>query len=51
MWQYHNRVRDGLRSLRRAILFQFLRIEDGLAAEHWDAADYIRLYQAFGLLH
>jgi predicted SnoaL-like aldol condensation-catalyzing enzyme len=28
----------------------FLRIEDGVAAEHWDTVDYIRLYQAFGLL-
>jgi predicted ester cyclase len=28
----------------------FLRIEDGLAAEHWDSVDYVRLYQSFGLL-
>lgn len=28
----------------------FFRIEDGLAAEHWDTVDYVRLYQAFGLL-
>jgi predicted ester cyclase len=28
----------------------FLRIEDGLAAEHWDTVDYVRLYQSFGLL-
>jgi predicted ester cyclase len=28
----------------------FLRIEDGVAAEHWDTVDYVRLYQAFGLL-
>ena len=28
----------------------FLRIEDGVAAEHWDTVDYIRLYQSFGLL-
>jgi predicted SnoaL-like aldol condensation-catalyzing enzyme len=28
----------------------FLRIEDGVAAQHWDTVDYIRLYQAFGLL-
>jgi len=28
----------------------FFRIEDGLAAEHWDTVDYIRLYQSFGLL-
>ncbi|MFC3747079.1 ester cyclase [Paenibacillus sp. GCM10012306] len=28
----------------------FLRIEDGLAAEHWDTVDYVRLYQAFGML-
>ena len=28
----------------------FLRIENGVAAEHWDTVDYIRLYQAFGLL-
>ena len=26
------------------------RIEDGAAAEHWATVDYIRLYQAFGLL-
>jgi len=25
------------------------RIEDGLAAEHWDTVDYVRLYQSFGL--
>jgi predicted SnoaL-like aldol condensation-catalyzing enzyme len=28
----------------------FLRIENGVAAEHWDTVGYIRLYQAFGLL-
>jgi predicted ester cyclase len=28
----------------------FLRVEDGVAAEHWDSVDYVRLYQAFGLL-
>jgi hypothetical protein len=28
----------------------FLRIEDGVAAEYWDTVDYIRLYQAFGML-
>jgi predicted SnoaL-like aldol condensation-catalyzing enzyme len=28
----------------------FLRVEDGAAAEHWDTVDYMRLYQAFGLL-
>jgi hypothetical protein len=28
----------------------FLRIEDGVAAEHWDTVDYMRLYQSFGLL-
>jgi predicted ester cyclase len=28
----------------------FFRIEDGVAAEHWDTVDYIRLYQSFGLL-
>jgi predicted ester cyclase len=28
----------------------FFRIEDGLAAEHWDTVDYVRLYQSFGLL-
>jgi len=28
----------------------FFRIEDGLAVEHWDTVDYIRLYQSFGLL-
>jgi steroid delta-isomerase-like uncharacterized protein len=28
----------------------FLRIEDGVAAEHWDTVDYVRLYQSFGLL-
>jgi predicted ester cyclase len=28
----------------------FLRVEDGVAAEHWDTVDYVRLYQAFGLL-
>jgi predicted SnoaL-like aldol condensation-catalyzing enzyme len=28
----------------------FLRIENGVAAEHWDTVDYIRIYQAFGLL-
>ncbi|MFF3663802.1 ester cyclase [Streptomyces olivochromogenes] len=28
----------------------FLRIEDGAAAEHWDTVDYVRLYQSFGLL-
>lgn len=27
----------------------FLRIENGAAAEHWDTVDYVRLYQAFGL--
>jgi predicted SnoaL-like aldol condensation-catalyzing enzyme len=28
----------------------FFRIEDGVAAEHWDTVDCIRLYQSFGLL-
>jgi predicted ester cyclase len=28
----------------------FFRINDGLAAEHWDTVDYVRLYQSFGLL-
>jgi predicted ester cyclase len=28
----------------------FFRIENGLAAEHWDTVDYIRLYKSFGLL-
>jgi predicted ester cyclase len=28
----------------------FFRIGDGLAAEHWDTVDYVRLYQSFGLL-
>jgi predicted SnoaL-like aldol condensation-catalyzing enzyme len=28
----------------------FLRIENGLVAEHWDTVDYVRLYQSFGLL-
>ena len=28
----------------------FLRVEEGVAAEHWDTVDYVRLYQAFGLL-
>ncbi|MFJ3307364.1 ester cyclase [Streptomyces sp. NPDC086549] len=28
----------------------FLRIERGVAAEHWDTVDYVRLYQSFGLL-
>jgi predicted ester cyclase len=28
----------------------FLRIEHGVAAEHWETVDYVRLYQAFGLL-
>jgi predicted SnoaL-like aldol condensation-catalyzing enzyme len=28
----------------------FLRVEDHLAAEHWDTVDYVRLYQSFGLL-
>jgi predicted ester cyclase len=28
----------------------FLRIENGVAAEHWDTVDYVSLYQAFGLL-
>jgi predicted ester cyclase len=30
--------------------FDFLRIEGGVAAEHWDTVDYVRLYQSFGLL-
>jgi hypothetical protein len=29
----------------------FLRIENGVAAEHWDTADYVRLYQSFRLSH
>ncbi len=28
----------------------FLRIEDGVAAEHGTPVDYVRLYEAFGLL-
>ena len=28
----------------------FLRTEDGVAAEHWDTVDYVRLYQPFRLL-
>jgi hypothetical protein len=38
---------------RKAVDFQsadFLRIENGLAAELWDTVDYVRLYQSFGLL-
>jgi predicted SnoaL-like aldol condensation-catalyzing enzyme len=27
----------------------FLRIENGVAAEHWDTVDYVRLYQSFGI--
>jgi predicted SnoaL-like aldol condensation-catalyzing enzyme len=28
----------------------FLCIENGVAAEHWDTVDYVRMYEAFGLL-
>jgi NAD(P)-dependent dehydrogenase (short-subunit alcohol dehydrogenase family) len=28
----------------------YFRVEDGLAAQHWDTVDYVRLYQSFGLL-
>jgi predicted ester cyclase len=28
----------------------FFRIEDGLIAEHWESVDWLRAYQAFGLL-
>jgi predicted ester cyclase len=28
----------------------YFRVEDGLAVEHWDTVDYVRLYQSFGLL-
>ena len=28
----------------------FLRIENGVAAEHWETVDYVGMYQAFGLL-
>jgi predicted ester cyclase len=28
----------------------FFRIEDGLIAEHWESVDWVRAYQAFGLL-
>ena len=28
----------------------FLRIEEGVAVEHWDTVDYVRPYKAFGLL-
>ena len=28
----------------------FLRIENGVAAEHWDTVDYVHLYESFGLL-
>jgi predicted ester cyclase len=28
----------------------FFRIEDGLVAEHWESVDWVRAYQAFGLL-
>jgi predicted ester cyclase len=28
----------------------FLRIEAGVAAEHWDTVDYVSLYKSFGLL-
>jgi predicted ester cyclase len=28
----------------------FFRIDDGLVAEHWESVDWVRAYQAFGLL-
>jgi predicted SnoaL-like aldol condensation-catalyzing enzyme len=28
----------------------FFWIENGVATEHWDTVDYVRLYQSFGLL-
>jgi predicted ester cyclase len=28
----------------------FFRVEDGLVAEHWESVDWVRAYQAFGLL-
>jgi predicted SnoaL-like aldol condensation-catalyzing enzyme len=28
----------------------FFRIDDGLVAEHWESVDWVRVYQAFGLL-
>ena len=28
----------------------FFRIEDGLVAEHWESVDWVRAYEAFGLL-
>jgi predicted ester cyclase len=28
----------------------FFRVEDGLIAEHWESVDWVRAYQAFGLL-
>jgi predicted SnoaL-like aldol condensation-catalyzing enzyme len=46
--------RDGtIAQAGTAVDFQsadFLRIEDGVAAEHWDTVDYISLYKSFGLL-
>lgn len=45
---------DGtLRQGGRAVDFlsaDFFRVEDHVAAEHWDTVDYVRLYQSFGLL-
>ncbi|TQF01620.1 ester cyclase [Kitasatospora acidiphila] len=28
----------------------FFRVEDGLIVEHWESVDWVRAYQAFGLL-
>jgi hypothetical protein len=28
----------------------FIRIEDGVVAQHWDAMDYVPIYQSFSLL-
>jgi predicted SnoaL-like aldol condensation-catalyzing enzyme len=54
--QVHENVWDGtITESGSAVDFDFtsadfLRIENGLVAEHWDTVDYVRLYQSFGLL-
>jgi predicted SnoaL-like aldol condensation-catalyzing enzyme len=51
--EIHVRYRQRSRRSRRWVDFtsaDFLRIEDGVAAEHWDTVDYIRLHQSFRLL-
>ncbi len=47
---HHRQLRDARRAAHGRTTLDFFRIEDGLVAEHWESVDWVRAYQAFGLL-